>query len=340
MSHDFSGNGHVPVQLTNRICCVTFYLYQKFCSSCALDVTLGHVVIFWIIILLIVPPCFSLFCCLTAKTGIKCKWEHFNCELKNQFRCSGWHRTCLTSIHSVRMRNNQTAGVTPHQILAAMHSFVVYSSNKTNKTFSSVPPCRWEIFPKMSWKCSCGSSSCSQNLVFNFSQLRADLVLDVQLIFVCVCVCRSGGRRRQRRSSGLLHKSFSEDHPAVSTHSHTLTQMPSPFTFLTALLPPLPPSPIPPSFCFSLRWPLVSSLFLSLLTHTHAHSPSRSHPYRQFSLSQRTITCVFEGGNHPSTPVRFFSLGLITHGRTIRWFSALPTLGNICTDLSWWEYWQ
>lgn len=49
VSHDFSGNGHVPVQLTNRICCVTFYLYQKFCSSSALDVTLGHVVILMII---------------------------------------------------------------------------------------------------------------------------------------------------------------------------------------------------------------------------------------------------------------------------------------------------
>lgn len=272
MSHDFSGNGHVPVQLTNRICCVTFYLYQKFCSSCALDVTLGHVVIFWIIILLIVPPCFSLFCCLTAKTGIKCKWEHFNCELKNQFRCSGWHRTCLTSIHSVRTRNNQTAGVTPHQILAAMHSFVVYSSNKTNKTFSSVPPCRWEIFPKMSWKCSCGSSSCSQNLVFNFSQLRADLVLDVQLIFVCVCVCRSGGRRRQRRSSGLLHKSFSEDHPAVSTHSHTLAHTHT--DALPIYIPHCPP-PSPPSLShppFFLLFPPLAPRLLSLPLTPHTHT--------------------------------------------------------------------
>lgn len=269
MSHDFSGNGHVPVQLTNRICCVTFYLYQKFCSSCALDVTLGHVVIFWIIILLIVPPCFSLFCCLTAKTGIKCKWEHFNCELKNQFRCSGWHRTCLTSIHSVRMRNNQTAGVTPHQILAAMHSFVVYSSNKTNKTFSSVPPCRWEIFPKMSWKCSCGSSSCSQNLVFNFSQLRADLVLDVQLC-ACVFVDQEAGDGSVGAQGFSIRASPKTTPRWVHTRTHSHRCPPHLHSSLPSSLPSLPlPSPL--LFAFPSAGP-SSPLSSSHSSHTHMHT--------------------------------------------------------------------
>lgn len=129
--------------------------------------------------------------------------------------------------------------------------------------------------------------------------------------------CRSGGGRRQQqrrrlcRSSGLLHKSFSQDHPAVSAHTHRYPPQHS----LTIYIPHWSPSfthpPLPLS-AFPFAGPLISPLFLSLLKHTHAHSLFCSCPYRQFLLSQPSITCVFEGGNHPSSPVRcFFSCLLV-----------------------------
>lgn len=153
--------------------------------------------------------------------------------------------------------------------------------------------------------------------------------------FFCVSVCRSGGgrwrRRRLCRSSGLLHKSFSQDHPAVSAH----TQIPSPALphhLHSSLVPLLHPSPLPLS-AFPFAGPLISPLFLSLLKHTHAHSLFCSCPYRQFLLSQPSITCVFEGGNHPSSPVRcFFPVFLCL--RTVWWVIVSPPFWNVCMDHS------